>query len=258
MRTKPSATLMKAFQAEAEARYPNEACGFVVKAGKKQQFIPCENTDPNPGSFFRISEDDYARAADIGEVIAVWHSHPNGSNLPSDSDRVECENSELPWFINGITKSDEEGFLMTDTSLLEPSGFKMEYIGRPYHYGLIDCYSLLVDYFQGEYGIKLEQLRHTRDTRFWESDEPMMEKHYAGLGFEQVYDTAQQAGDVFLIQTGGKVANHVAIYIGDDMILHHCENRLSGRSIYGGYWHKHTVKHLRHPGVLANVNKGDS
>lgn len=250
-------TLEKSFQEEAAARYPEEACGLVVKAGKKQKFIPCKNVDESPRDFFKIDEDQFQAAADQGEILAVWHSHPDKTNQPSDMDRVECESLELPWFITGVTKSDEEGFVFTETTLLEPSGFTLDYLGRPYHYGLIDCYSLSVDWFKREEGIKLPPLRHTRDTKFWEHDDPVMEKHFEEAGFVRMHGVPPKRGDLFLMQVGGKVANHVAIYIGDDMILHHCIDRLSARSVYGGFWHKHTTHHLRHKEKL-HVDEGSS
>jgi len=260
MKAKQNAALLKAFREEAEARYPEEACGYIVAVGKKQSFMACKNSAEKPHTQFRIDENEYQRCADVGEIIAVWHSHPDKNNQPSDFDRVECESMELPWFINAITKSDEEGFVFSDTSLMEPSGFMMEYVGRPYHYGLVDCYSLLRDYYKGEYSIDLAVCRNCRDTRFWELDVPVpvIEQNYTELGFERVYDAQPRKGDVLLIQTGGTVANHVAIYIGDDMILHHCENRLSSRTIYGGYWHKHTVAMLRHPEVPNGIDTGNS
>lgn len=264
MTFKASKSLSAQFMQEAIRRYPEEACGVIVKKGKKQEFVPLLNTAPKtdnsgPELEFYISEEEFARASDIGEVIAIWHTHPDKTNQPSDADRLECENLELPWLINGITKTDEGEWHFTETFLLEPSGFVLDYLGRPYHYGLIDCYSILRDYYMGEYGIALDRMRHCRETRFWEFNNPVIEGHYEELGFERVYDTEPREGDVFLIQVGGKVANHVAIYIGDDMILHHCENRLSSRNIYGGYWQKHTVAHLRHPEVEKHgTDKGDS
>ena len=160
-------------------------------------------------------------------------------------------------FITAVTKSDEEGFVFSETLLLEPSGFMLDYVGRPYHYGLIDCYTLSVDYFKREFGIALPPLRSTRDTKFWEHDDPVMERSFTEAGFERVEGSPARRGDLFLIQVGGKVANHVAIYIGDDMILHHCADRLSNRAIYGGFWHKHTTHHLRHK-ELIHADKGDS
>lgn len=252
-----------AFRAEAAAQYPNEACGFVVAQGKKQQLVPCVNSvSEDDAQFeFQIDASEYHRASAIGTIIGVWHSHPDKTNLPSEMDLVECENSELPWFITAVTKTDEEGFVFSETNVIEPTGITMDYIGRPYHYGIIDCYSLVVDYYRQELGIKLDRLPENRNTRFWELEkpQPLMEEAYKKLGFEKLNGVDPEPGDLFLIQTCPEVANHVAIYLGDDMILHHCENRLSSRSIYGGYWLKHTVAHLRMPRSKENgTNEGNS
>lgn len=248
--------MLQAFTLEAISCYPREACGLIVKVGKRQQFVRVDNTAQEtetggPTQEFYISEEEFARASDIGPVIAIWHSHPDKTNQPSEADRLECENTEVPWFINGITRDDEGEWHITETMMIEPEGFALEYIGRPYHYGLIDCYSLAVDYYKREHGITLDKMRHCRKTRFWEFDNPVLETNFKDLGFERVYDEQPRPGDAFLIQVGGKVANHVAIYLGDDMILHHCEDRLSGRSVYGGYWQKHTVAHLRHASISS-------
>ena len=248
-----------AFREEAAAQYPNEACGYVVKQGKKQCFVPCSNTAANPSYEFQIDTDEYHRASEIGEIVGVWHSHSDKTNLPSEMDLIECENSELPWFITAVTYNDIDGFVFSETNVIEPNGYVMDYLGRPYHYGIIDCYSLVVDYYRQEVGIKVAKLSENRNARFWEGDDPkpLMEEAYVKLGFDQLFKEEPQVGDLFLIQTGSKVANHVAIYIGGDMILHHCEDRLSGRTIYGGYWAKHTVKHLRFPRSDQNgVNEG--
>jgi len=57
-------------------------------------------------------------------------------------------------------------------------------------------------------------------------------------GFEQVKEP--QVGDVILISVGANVPNHAAIYVGDQMVLHHAPKRLSKRDLYDGYWLKHT------------------
>jgi proteasome lid subunit RPN8/RPN11 len=258
MKPKLSA-LVQAFHDEAARQYPNEACGYVVAQGKKQQFVPCENSADNPAQTFEISVSEYHRVSEIGEIIAVWHSHPNMTNVPSECDLVECENSEMPWFITGVTKNDED-FVFTETNTIEPNGFMLDYVGRPYSYGVIDCYSLVVDYYKREYGITMPRLPENRNTRFWETNppQPLMEQACESIGLERIVEEQPLPGDLFLIQTCGEVANHVAIYIGDDMILHHCENRLSVRTVYGGYWHKHTVRHYRHPGVKNGVDEGNS
>ena len=57
-----------------------------------------------------------------------------------------------------------------------------------------------------------------------------------------------QYGDILLMNIESPVPNHAAIYLGENIILHHVTNRLSSRDVYkwGGYYHKMTAMVLRH------------
>jgi hypothetical protein len=59
-------------------------------------------------------------------------------------------------------------------------------------------------------------------------------------------DADLQWGDALLMQLQSPVPSHVAIYIGDDLILHHMRNRLSSRDLLSGYYRKNTTHILRH------------
>jgi len=237
--------LLATMRSAGERAYPNEACGLVIAVGKKSTAVECANISTEPRYRFMIDPKDYARAADMGEVIGVWHTHPDLPPTPSPADRVGCENSGVTWFILGIHKEGDR-FAHAGPSVTEPTGFEMPYEGRPYVMGVLDCYTILQDFYKREYGLgvtdfpRIEEDGRMGFTRFVE--------RYADEGFVRLIDKGPQRGDVFLIQSGQcDGPNHIAVYLGDDMILHHCQDRLSRRDIYGGgYWHRHTTYHLRH------------
>jgi cell wall-associated NlpC family hydrolase len=71
-------------------------------------------------------------------------------------------------------------------------------------------------------------------------------ENFAQAGFSPVDASDLQTGDCFLMQVASSVPNHAAVYLGDGLILHHLQGRLSSRDVYGGYWQKVTTHILRY------------
>ncbi|MCR1763509.1 C40 family peptidase, partial [Pseudomonas aeruginosa] len=72
--------ILSAIRAHAAEEYPREACGVIVGAGKAQQYVRCRNTAGQPQEEFRMHPGDYAAAEDLGEVVAIVHSHPDATS----------------------------------------------------------------------------------------------------------------------------------------------------------------------------------
>lgn len=230
---------------EGKRQYPNEACGLILKVGGKSRAIVCKNTSAEPSSRFRIAAEEYADACRQGEVVGVWHTHTDEDAQPSEADRAACEAGGIPWYIVGISKEGEE-FVVHGPVGIAPNGYRTPYLARPYVYGVHDCHTLLCDYYEWEYGIALKRDRPRID-EWWAKGYNFFSKPYFEEdGFVELIDQEPKEGDVFLLQMGSVVPSHIVIYLGNDMILHHCIGRLSTRDVFGGYWAKHAVHHLRH------------
>jgi cell wall-associated NlpC family hydrolase len=178
----------------------------------------------------------------VGEVIGVWHTHPEKPARASDADIRGCNDSELPWYILGVYKEDQS-FRFSDLITVQPMGDDVPYVGRPYIPNVHDCYTLAQDYYRREFGLVLGSYENIED--WWLKGENFLADYYEKEGFERV-SGEPATGDAMLIQSGAKVPNHVAIYVGDDRILHHSRSRLSKHDTYAGYWKDHTIFHLRH------------
>lgn len=237
-------SLLNDIKAAGVRAFPNEACGVIIADGKKPRVIECRNRHPKPTEYFILNEEDYSHAADEGEVIAIWHTHPNKNSRPTPDDVVYCNRSKLDWFIVGLRKIGDE-VTFDGPTLLQPADEEMEYLERPYVYGAYDCYTLVQDYYEREFGITLAT--YPLEVDWWLNGKDYFTQRFAAEGFEKLYDEEPQIGDVFMMQCGANVPNHLAIYMGNDQILHHCVGRLSRIETYGqGYWRKHTIHHLRH------------
>lgn len=237
--------LPRQMREHAERSWPNEACGLLVGVGKKAHFLACQNMASNPREHFVIGPTDYARAEDMGEVLAVWHSHPDGVPEPSEPDLAGIETTELPWFISSISKTGD-AFSHQGPNLFNPTGFQADYVGRPYIFGIYDCYQLVVDYYAREYGIALDPFHNLRLERWWTMGHDFFGAHFESQGFVEITDKDYREGDLLLFAVDSAVPNHVALYVTGDIILHHMITRLSRRETCGSFWNSKITHHLRH------------
>lgn len=219
---------------------PREACGLAVVAKGRLRYAPCRNLAIGEENF-ELAPEDYAAAEDLGEIVAVIHSHPNESCNPSQADLVSCEKSGLEWHIVGLPSGQWCSF--------RPTGYKAPLVGREFSHGVLDCYTLIRDHYSRELAIELPDFPRRDD--WWkkgpngEAPQNLYVDNFVKAGFVKV-DRPPQKHDMLLMQVGADVCNHAAIYLGDEVILHHLYGRLSSRDAYGGYWQKNTIHVLEY------------
>lgn len=233
--TQLNKTVIAAAEKHARAEFPREACGLVVVKRGRRVYVPCTNSAKTPEDHFSIAPEEFAAAEGKGEVVGVFHSHPNASAEPSTADLQACNASGITWHILALPS----GAWKT----VEPKTTSMPLYGREFVHGSCDCYGFVRDWYAQELGIALAD--GTREDEWWKKGQNLYLDRYEKWGFELVKDGSLQVGDVLLMQVLSNVPNHAAIYLGGDVIGHHLYGRLSGRDVYGGYYKKHTTHVLR-------------
>jgi len=221
----------------ARLESPKEACGLVVQVGTSAEYVSCTNISTDPENEFILDPLDYVRAQTMGKILSVVHSHKDNS-LPSEFDVSSCNRGNVPWVIvNTLTGT---------YTTIEPANYTNLHLeGRPFVYGILDCFTIIRDYYRQELDIILEDPYRPAD--WW--NEPGMNLYVDSAeqwGFHRVREIKKH--DVILMQIRSKVANHAAVYIGDGKIIQHLDNRLSKVDPYGGYWEKCTHSIWRHNG----------
>lgn len=214
---------------QAELAYPNEACGVVIQVGKKQKLIPCRNISKEPTVTFTIDPDDYAAAEELGEIVAIYHSHPNNSAAPSSADLTMCETLGLPWH---IVSWPQAGY-----RYIEPSGYKAPLEGRAFVYGVHDCSTLMRDYYAEKFGVAMSI--PASEHGWWLTGQNLYMDNLENVGLVIVSDL--QPDDLILMSFDSQVPHHAAIYLGDDIILHHLEGYPSMKTFYGEFYRKATA-----------------
>lgn len=236
----PTERVVEAALAHAAESAPNESCGVIILAHGKDIYAPCRNISPQPANHFLIDPADYAAAEDRGEIIAIVHSHYGIPAEATQGDRVMCESTALPWLITS--------YPLNTWKMHYPDGYKAPLIGRPYVDGVLDCFTLVKDYYELELGIKINYYDHIGE--WWHTGKTLYLDHFIEEGFVRV-DGPLLKHDGLLMQMNSPTPNHAAVYLGDDnMILHHVTGRLSCRDVYGGFWRKATYMQLRHRSLL--------
>lgn len=208
--------------AHAEAEYPKESCGFVVNNNGRQIYIPCKNVADDPENFFEIAPEEVAKIYINYEPLAVVHSHPDGTSYLSTDDRTYQVNTNLDWWL--VCDNKVHKFRPIPPLL-----------GREFKHGELDCYTIFRDCYMLA-GVNLPDFE--REDKWWWHDQNLYLDNLEANGFYKV--ETPEIGDIILMQIQSDVPNHVGIYVGNQMILHHITNRLSKRDLYDGYWQNST------------------
>lgn len=220
---------------------PEEACGLVCVVKGRKKYWPCRNAADLPNEGFLLHPDDWMEAEDAGEIVGVFHSHPGESAQPSEVDLASCEYIDLPFYIcNPETE---------EWSEFKPSGYKAGLIGRTWAWGSADCWTLVIDWFADK-GLKVKDWERPKLPEDILTN-GIFERLIPQSGFRELRDDEDlTVGDLLLMKSKCLDSkfdpDHVALYIGDQTVLHHVGGRLSSRDLYNQFLIDETVRRYRH------------
>ena len=221
----------------AKEQDPKESCGLLIEIKGKEKYFPCKNLSTYSQQCFIIDPNDFIKAEESGNILAVIHSHPVTAPIASQADKISCENSKLPWHIVN-PKTEQWGYY-------EPSGYKPPLIGRHWVWGITDCWSLVRDWYKETKGIILRDWDRPTTPEEFIAD-PMFERCAWRTGFRQLRPEEKlQNGDLLFMSIMATGLNHVAIFLDGD-VLHHLADRISCKEPYNQWLLKCTGKRYRY------------
>lgn len=120
-----------------------------------------------------------------------------------------------------------------------------QYLGRPFVFGVTDCYTLVRDFYKNEFGIELTN--YARYDGWWNDGLNLYVDNIRKEGFFLLQQGEElRYGDVILMCLSSPVPSHAAIYVGNNKVLHHVQNRLSRVDDYRGMFRNFTASIWRH------------
>lgn len=129
---------------------------------------------------------------------------------------------------------------------------KLEYsnlIGKPWEPNKSDCFSINIDFFAQNFGIKIPNFARPND---WDADKlNLIEILYKQTGFIKLAPNWEELrpADVLATAVGSVNPNHLVIYLGNNEILHHKYGVNSCVETMRPIWRMITGYILRHPDV---------
>lgn len=249
------ARAIRPIPAAATCMAPSEACGLIVLC--RREGLICVHSanraTPNEAGVqedFALDAEVFRAADERGDIIAVWHTHPNGDEKPSEADQQRSHELQIPYLIYSLPA--EAWHLHIPPPPAAPA---VALIGRGWHYGVLDCFTLVRDWYL-THGLVLPHFE--REPDWWFKGQNLYLENLPQNGFERVGERGDRElfrhlrrGDLLLYQLAGSpVPQHAAIYEGDGVMVHHPQDRLSVREAFTGqrgFWIDRFHSAWRHP-----------
>lgn len=208
----------------ASASPERETCGFILANGA---VVEVANVARDPANQFEISPADYATHDALG-IAGVWHTHLTLEAFsPLDQQVILAD--PMPWAVYCLATSE---FVECNPSATAPL------IGRPFVYGIYDCYSLSSD-FLAEIGVTLPPWPRGRYGE-WNTPGFLPFDQQAAARGMAVPVGRQQRGDILLFNLGDHPGHtdHIGVFLDHQRFLHHPAERRSRIDRFGSWWER--------------------
>lgn len=210
-----------------EKEYPREGCGVIAVSKGKSKWFPCENIASDDEEF-KFNSKEYLTVKRTCDIIAIIHSHPDGSSRPSVHDINTCNALKIPYYIFSYPEM--------DLTVYTPEDTKKPLIGREYSFGNNDCFEAARDWYL-ENGYTIDP-RDPFEDDWWNKDlDYFSEEFLKTKGFIKT-DTPEK-GCLLTFNVDTKKSNHCGVYLGNDVFFHHAQKRLSCRENIYPFWVQH-------------------
>jgi len=204
----------------------SETCGFVLDDGS---VLEVPNSAEDPVNEFAIDPAIYAEHDQ--KISGIWHSHLELAGF-SPLDQQVLATDDTPWAV----------YCMADDTWHECAPAMRTFApleGRPFVYGVYDCYSLVQDFLAKKRKVNLPDWER-KDWGEWNTPSfTPFDVEWTNYG-KRVTDGRYQRGDILLLNLGDHRGHtdHVGVFTDSRHFLHHPSGMVSRLQTFGGYWER--------------------
>ncbi len=208
--------------AHALEEWPRETVGYL----KDGQYFRLSNALPEDKALdaFELSP---AACLEIQQqnIDALVHSHPQGTDHPTKTDFEQQHAMQKPWWIVVLKKEADGTPRVVELFEFGSHLPTQPYEGRSFRYGITDCRVLVRDWLRQEKNINIDP--YWDEFGWWYAGEDKIINEMEAANYIKVNEKDARHGDVVLMKINSKVVNHMGIYLGRGLFLHHPAQRLS-------------------------------
>lgn len=204
----------------AKEEYPNESVGAIID----KRYVKFANVSPSASNSFMLKDDMFNVAYMQGRVDCLIHSHHDSEKaLATKEDQITQQEFDIPFGIIELkNNSPTHVVFWGDTLPIEPL------IGRPFFYGVWDCYGLVRDWIRINQNVIPPN--PPRDWIFWWKKIAMFEEYVKSgqMPYEFINLKDIEVGDILLYNVDGSTyMNHCGIVVEGGKVLHHFDGNIS-------------------------------
>lgn len=211
---------------------PDECCGLLL-LNKKDilESFPCKNIAQDKENEFVVCQLDYLKAAMNGKIVGIYHSHCIQDNSFSELDKQISHKLNLKNIVYILKRDSFEEY--------SPENYYNKYVNKDFVIGVSDCLSIVENYYNEEFGIKIFHYERTAD---WDKDYPEFVKNKLAefcdsQNFDKFFEKENfvkiegienaKKHDIIVFKYLENYPSHFGIYLGQNHILHQPRNKKS-------------------------------
>jgi len=211
---------------------PDECCGLLLLNNKNVlEAFPCRNVAQDKENEFVVCQLDYLKAAMNGKIVGIYHSHCIQDNSFSELDKQISHKLNLKNIVYILKRDSFEEY--------SPENYYNKYIDKDFVIGISDCLSIVENYYNEEFGIKIFHYERTAD---WDKDYPEFVKNKLAefcdsQNFDKFFEKENfvkiegienaRKHDIIVFKYLENYPSHFGIYLGQNHILHQPRNKKS-------------------------------